>query len=284
MKIHYIKQEGSSLIELMISVSLSLVFILGAFSFLTSSKEVHSVQETAGVIQDNARYVIDELSSSIRMAGYYNLMSPGVDIPAGPFYFGPCGSFANCTVDGSTGADNFSDRIAVMLNPPQDDGTDHDCIGNPLSSDLTTAANSVAIYQYRIMAIGGVNTLVCETYLVDSSSSIVSVNEDPYELVPGIDSIQFLYGVSQSDTSNVLSRYVSANELVALTSASSTTNNLPVILTVKMAVLVGSGENDKAGSDATQSYELLNAPPFQLNDRNLRSIYSATVLLNNTRA
>ncbi len=62
-------QQGLSLIELMIAITLSLVLTLGVIQIFSSSKQTNRVQTALGGVQENARFALDLLSYDLRMAG-----------------------------------------------------------------------------------------------------------------------------------------------------------------------------------------------------------------------
>lgn len=63
------QQQGLSLIELMIAITLSLVLTLGVIQIFSSSKQTNRVQSSLGGVQENARFALDILSYDLRMAG-----------------------------------------------------------------------------------------------------------------------------------------------------------------------------------------------------------------------
>ncbi len=62
-------QQGLSLIELMIAITLSLVLTLGVIQIFSSSKQTNRVQTALGGVQENARFALDLLSYDLRLAG-----------------------------------------------------------------------------------------------------------------------------------------------------------------------------------------------------------------------
>ncbi len=63
------QQQGLSLVELMIAITLSLVLTLGVIQIFSSSKQTNRVQSSLGGVQENARFALDILSYDLRMAG-----------------------------------------------------------------------------------------------------------------------------------------------------------------------------------------------------------------------
>lgn len=65
------KYQGLSLVELMISVALGLILILGVMKIFVSSKVVFGTQQGLSRIQETGRLAIDFIARDVRMAGYY---------------------------------------------------------------------------------------------------------------------------------------------------------------------------------------------------------------------
>lgn len=77
-------QNGFSLVELMISIVIGLVLLLGAVALMVSSKQNYVIQDDLARIQENARFAVDMITTDLKVAGYMgcvNDMTPG---PGGP--------------------------------------------------------------------------------------------------------------------------------------------------------------------------------------------------------
>ncbi len=69
------KQQGFSLIELMISITIGLILMTGVVQMFLSSKQVFSTQQGISRIQETGRLAIDFLANDIRQAGYMGCIS-----------------------------------------------------------------------------------------------------------------------------------------------------------------------------------------------------------------
>lgn len=69
------KQQGLSLIELMIAITLGLILITGVLQVFISSKTVYTTQQALSRIQETGRLAVDFLARDIRMAGYMGCAS-----------------------------------------------------------------------------------------------------------------------------------------------------------------------------------------------------------------
>lgn len=63
-------QNGLSLIELMVALTLSLMIMAGAISILGSNKRVYRDQNEMGRLQENARFALELLNKDIRSTGF----------------------------------------------------------------------------------------------------------------------------------------------------------------------------------------------------------------------
>lgn len=64
------KQQGLTLIELMISMLIGLLILLGITSMFMANKRIYTEQESMSRLQENARFAIGMLIKDIHMAGY----------------------------------------------------------------------------------------------------------------------------------------------------------------------------------------------------------------------
>ncbi len=277
--------QGYSLIELMISVAISAFFLTVATSFLLGARTAHSTQDASSRVQENARFALDEITHMIRMAGHVDMLSPGAKIPQGQFYTGTCGGFDPCTANG---VGTQADRIAVLLNPPPDDGTDPDCIGNPISANATVAAESVVANLYLVADdVDGISSLQCQSFIIDADGIATAINATPQVLVSGIDNLQIMYGITDiqkaGDIDTNLERYVSADTINGLTPPEGASSSWVDIKAVRVALLASSGTQDRSSGAASQTYSLFDADDIVVSDRAKRQSFSTTVMINNAR-
>lgn len=62
--------QGFTLVELMVSIVISLVILGGVVQSVIASKSTYTLQEELARMQENGRFALDILASDIRMAGY----------------------------------------------------------------------------------------------------------------------------------------------------------------------------------------------------------------------
>ncbi|MCW5597848.1 MAG: PilW family protein [Nitrosomonas sp.] len=74
------KQQGFTLVELMIAMTIGLILLGGVITILTSSQQVYRVNDALARMQENARYAFQVLARDIRMAGYFGCAGNGTPV------------------------------------------------------------------------------------------------------------------------------------------------------------------------------------------------------------
>lgn len=79
-------QTGMNLIEILIAMSLSLILMAGVLHIMSSSKRTYGMQSELAGLQENARFLIEEINYSLRMGGYFGCSAgPPVGMSKQPF-------------------------------------------------------------------------------------------------------------------------------------------------------------------------------------------------------
>lgn len=296
------RQCGLTLIELMISVTIGLVFIFGAVTFLVSGHQSFRAQNSGSRIQENARFALDILKEHVRMAGYNDTTSSLLDLPA-LIYRGACdtinGQTANpCSDDTTT---DQGDRLAMALRIPTGATgvAAQDCVGSPL-----TALNEhvVNVFWVEQDSSSGVSSLYCRGYNPDTNTWYGTAAQP---LVDGIEQMQVQYGLVDGNTSSTgntpssgtggrVDRYLNATELQTLDAANATRNYWGDVRSVRIALLVSAGAEQAAddgantlSSDTLASYQtftLLDGAAYTPAETRIRRVFSTTITLNNALA
>jgi type IV pilus assembly protein PilW len=71
------KQTGFSLIELMVSMALGLVVVLGITQIFVGAKQTYVAQSASARMQEDARYALTRMTQELRMAGMFGCISLG---------------------------------------------------------------------------------------------------------------------------------------------------------------------------------------------------------------
>ena len=88
------KQQGMTLIEILIALVLGLFLLAGIFQIFLSSKQSYRMQENMSRMQENGRFAMEFISRDVRMADYRACYS---DVSVGGEIFG----FNNTGLNGS---------------------------------------------------------------------------------------------------------------------------------------------------------------------------------------
>ena len=292
------RQRGLTLIELMISITIGLVFIFGAVTFLVSGHQSFRAQNSGSRIQENARFALDILKEHVRMAGYNDTTSSLLDLPA-LIYRGACGTIngltANpCSDDTTT---DQGDRLAMALRIPTGATgvAAQDCIGSPL-----TALNEHVVNVFWVeQDSSGVSSLYCRGYNPDTNTWYGTAAQP---LVDGIEQMQVQYGLvdgnpsstGSSGTGGRVDRYLKATDLQTLDAANATRNYWGDVRSVRIALLVSAGAEQAADDGANtlssdtlaayQTFTLLDGAAYTPAETRIRRVFSATITLNNALA
>jgi type IV pilus assembly protein PilW len=71
--------RGFGLIELLIALALSLVVVLGVAQIFIAAKNTYVSQNTAGAMQEDARFVLSKMIQEIRMVGMFGCLGAVID-------------------------------------------------------------------------------------------------------------------------------------------------------------------------------------------------------------
>ena len=80
------QQRGITLVELMVSITVGLVLLSGIISIFISNKQAYSLQESTNILNENARYALNQVQYHLRMGDHWGGVERGaveVDPPLG---------------------------------------------------------------------------------------------------------------------------------------------------------------------------------------------------------
>lgn len=283
-----VKEQGFTLVELLVGLALSVFIVAVTVTYMTTSSRTFRVQTNESLIQENARFALEILTQNFRLAGLNPSNNFANDLavvyadtkcPAGEAGLadGDIGA-AVCTKDGANDTtDNNSDRIALdyMVDASKSASavTVFGCNSHQITVPAGDEVRLASVFWSGDLDGDGVRSLYCQTYNLQTEQA----EGTALPLVDGVDRLQFQYGVD-SDNDGVIERYQSFSNLGA-----ANTNDVRAI---RVAMLLNGGANPDQNFDSEQqvnrSYSLLDAPASAFNDRELRQVYSTTVLIPNT--
>lgn len=249
------KQRGFNLIELMIAVVIGLFISLMVVQYLSTSSKLFKQQGVDSNLEANATFAVSYLTQFIRQAGSNSPV--GSDVP---FYTGSCGAADPCTYNSDVQQE--SDQIAVQMMPV----SLQDCVGNSVDVGERIA---------NVFRVAG-SELLCRGYSVTDQSWLGAEES----LIEGIDQLQILYGVSNSDEK--IDKYVDASG-VAADSLTEPEKLLAWdrVRSVKISLLVSDGTNAGTEKEESRPYQLFDSPQVEYTDRVSRKVYTTTISINN---
>jgi type IV pilus assembly protein PilW len=80
MNMHPKRQQGLTLIEIMIALTISLLLLAGVIQIFISNKQTYRMQEASARLQESGRFAIHFLTQDFRMAGFFGCGSTIMEI------------------------------------------------------------------------------------------------------------------------------------------------------------------------------------------------------------
>lgn len=281
------RNQGFSLIELMISLVIGLVVVGAVIVSLIGSGQTGRYQAAFAQMNEDAQIALSILSRDLQIAGY---SQPTDLVNTAPPASTPTFNFASSTIGTSNpvfGCDTgFVDPAATSLacgtaTTPAIEvvyeadkfttvltsgGVPSDCLGNAITVGLP------AVYVARN-----------RYYLAPSSSGrpelhCASANgATPQPLVENIEAMAIWYGVAVAANPTQVVRYVTATDIAT----SGLADEWKRVVSVRICLLVRSAEPVSAGDEATLTYLDCagTSPPPTSSDGRLRRAYFTTAAI-----
>lgn len=285
--------SGFTLVELMITILLSLMITYAIAQVLISSNRSSVTSDGQSQSQETGRFVMSYLANQIRQAGLDSLTNDSRTTDAiiscsdfaAPGLIGTTGDLA-CTTDSSTQETELSiynpgtrgDRLALAWIPP----VPLNAGGNPDATLITDCtgrggylADEIVLNVFWVAPDNnGMNSLMCQGHTFDGS--IITRSSDVRAIANGVDSLQLLFGESltllpASGERNV-TQYVNADGITA--------NNWDQVYAIKVAIMTRSITEDTL-EKKLRSYALLDSPPYLMYDEVSRQVFTTTFAINN---
>ncbi len=244
LKFNIHKQNGLSIVELMIALVLSLVVMLVTTSIYVSNKQTYRFLDQYSLLQENGRFAIFFLREHLLQAGFPRQSN------VNPFP----------VVPGNNTGTNGSDTLTVQFRSAVD------CL-----NDVPAGALPLKLTQ-NTFQLSANNELTC-----NGNGLVGGVDQPAQPLVDGIVNIQAEYGVD-TDADGIANTY--ANSAVVNGGViSAGTPDWDNVVSVRIAVLV-EGEANTLDQAQAITYNLLGVPD-SYNDRTPRRVFTTTIPLRN---
>lgn len=211
-------QDGLTLIEMMVAVTIGLLLMVGIAQVYLSSMSTQRTQNDVTLLNESARFTFDLMSRELRKAGFRNTWqqnsaSISEFCPTdGPLpqsaYIGvnDAASISTSSADLSGTAiaiSNRSDVLKVRFYGETSNGTEAitDCHGYPVAANQLVQET---LYVAPDPANGNEPTLWCHT---SNPAPVTAAHPGALPLVAGVESLQMLYG-EDTDSDGIINRYV----------------------------------------------------------------------------
>lgn len=248
------RQNGLSLVELMIAITVGLFLTVIISQIFVGSKQSYRINDDLSRLQENGRFATELLSRTIRLAGFKSdaTLDSNKIFPAGG---------ADAVIGSNNDGVNSSDSITVRFY--QDSGTGVtneppsliDCQGTLIAAGITSINRF-----YIANGANGAPSLFCDTTTTGANAR---------EMVSDVEAMQILYGVD-TDSDMAVNYYVNA--------ASVTTWSQ--VISARIAMVIRTANLINPTND-TKTYNLLGTTFDPVDDKRSRRFFEITINLRN---
>lgn len=172
------KQQGLTLVELMVASVLGLTLIGGMYSLLTVNKNSIRILSNVSLAQEKANFALSVMTEDLQMAGW-----PGVYDPNGTDPYGDRNNnthnLFNSTGRFDTLVVSRRGRVAIPGSPnPLLAQNELDCVGDPI------VPGQVLVHRYSVNAT--TQELICESLPSGKKQTIIK-NVEGFKVLYGVD-------------------------------------------------------------------------------------------------
>lgn len=279
-------QQGFSLIELMIALTLGLILSAAVIQVMVSNSVTERLNRAVASAQESGRFIVSRMRNELLMVGRYDPISPVFNLDntdsvteAAFVQNHPValpGDFAaDLAVGAIQGANGDNDILVVGLQ------AERDCRGFKHGYGENPAPANEEFYVVNEYYVDG-TTLKCRGYdgrVLQGLKAAAPGAAGGYPILDDVESFQVLYGVTNNvatgDNSGRPVQFVPANDLVAIIA------NQGQVVAIRIAVLVkGDGE---VLIEPTPSFKLLNEDPITPAEKRLYKQFETTITLRNVK-
>lgn len=303
MKIKLNFNKGFTLIELMITLLLSLLITYGIAQVLTTSNRTSVTSDGMSQSQETGRFVMTYLAKYIRTAGLNSLNTDSHTTKA----FISCTDFPDLINDGACISEDGSgknqttirsngvqgDLLAVAsIIPPN--GNASDCSGStgywpldkkPESDPMIKYAEDDLIintFWVEFDSTAKVSNLMCKGFLFNGTDVIGRSTKQA--IANGVEAMHLLYGEALTERSAKNERnaghYVRAPTNPKNPKKDIEVNDWSKVYSVKISILTRS-LTEVTNKDTLRRYILADATPYDMTDAVSRQVFTTTFAINN---
>lgn len=266
----YRRQQGLTLIEIMIALLLGAFLLGGVMGIFLNSKQTYRVQDALSRLQENGRFAMDFLVKDIRMTDYRECQT-------GLTPLSPLVQSAAAVVNGVTISPGQNIALDPNLNLTFD--------GAPNANRALDAPDGITV-RWSTRGCNPYNPLAPNDPTTESSGNnrsydVVGGNLRlaTQNLIEGVENMQILYGVDTDITAVKPNGDGIANYYVPGSPA-----NFPAgadwarVVSVRVSLLLRTIEDNIASTQLSYTY---NGGTTLATDRRIRRVFSSTIALRN---
>ena len=279
-----IPQYGFTLIELMVSLALGLIIMLAATQLFITNQLSFNLQRGMGNVQENGRFAIDYINSTVRSSEYSSAttadeyLNAGVitDITQVPGL--DDADFVSLNDETALGVGS-SDQLVVRQWVSAEMTNFRDCEGNVVPTER------FVVSRYFVDSddtAGSTAALRCDAgFYAEGDLTVTNYEDDGIVLLSTIDSFQVLIGVAATPTPPIGQRfpvrYMTVSTYAALPAPR------PVITALRVGVLVRSSESTGESFGAPPNIQVLDTVVLgnDINDKRVHRLFTSTLALRN---
>ena len=279
-----IPQYGFTLIELMVSLALGLIIMLAATQLFITNQLSFNLQRGMGNVQENGRFAIDYINSTVRSSEYsstttgdeYLMAGVITDITQVPGL--DDADFVSLNDETALGVGS-SDQLVVRQWVSAEMTNFRDCEGNVVPTER------FVVSRYFVDSddtAGSTAALRCDAgFYAEGDLTVTNYEDDGIVLLSTIDSFQVLIGVAATPTPPIGQRfpvrYMTVNTYAALPAPR------PIITALRVGVLVRSSESTGESFGAPPNIQVLDTVVLgnDINDKRVHRLFTSTLALRN---
>lgn len=169
-------QGGFTLVELMITTTISVFLLAGVLTTLQSTRKAYSQQYELAQLQDNQRLAMTLIADVVESAGYFP--NPATNTSAAFMASGGIWSADGQSLVGTANGSAPGDTLTVRYGAATNDNV-FDCVGRQNTGGTPTLVSTFKV----VVDASGTSWLVCNNGVQD------------YQLVKDVTNLQVIYGV-----------------------------------------------------------------------------------------
>ena len=237
-------QQGFTLVELMVGMTIGLVLLLVIGSVFVSSRQVFREQEDSARVQEGGRFALEVIGRSIKQAGHVEMPFTGLKV-----------EFTGTAISGTNGGPGVADTLTTQYEGAVGDS---DCEGTGV-----TVAGRIIQNHFNIDAANA--ELQCNGQISDTPT-VPGAPPSGQVLLSNVEDLQVLYGVD-NDGDQSVDQYIASPA------------DWGDVVTARVCVLIRSEKTNvvSAGNYLDCSGTSTAIP----SDRRLRRAFTATFNLRN---